>query len=133
MFENRSISIMTYPIETVLAEKLETLIARSVTNTRMRDFYDIHVLLNSEKQKIDYTTLQKALSATSMKRESTELMEEAENVLAALKESSLMQDLWKNYQRKFPYAADYSWDDVLWSVRILSFEAGLSVRKPSML
>lgn len=67
MFENRSISIMTYPIETVLAEKLETLIARSVTNTRMRDFYDIHVLLNSEKQKIDYTTLQKALSATSMK------------------------------------------------------------------
>ena len=133
MFENRSISIMTYPIETVLAEKLETLIARSVTNTRMRDFYDIHVLLNSEKQKIDYTTLQKALSATLMKRESTELMEEAENVLAALKESSLMQDLWKNYQRKFPYAADYSWDDVLWSARILSFEAGLSVRKPSML
>lgn len=60
-------------------------------------------------------------------------MKEVENVLAALKESSLMQDLWKNYQRKFPYAADYSWDDVLWSVRILSFEAGLSVRKPSML
>lgn len=133
MFEDRQISIMVYPIETVLAEKLETLIARSVTNTRMRDFYDIHVLLNSQSQKIDCTTLQKALSETATKRESTRLMKDAENVLAALKESSLMQDLWKNYQRKFPYAADYSWDDVMRSARKLSYEAGLSVRKPSVL
>lgn len=133
MFEDRSISIMTYPIETVLAEKLETLIARSVTNTRMRDFYDIHVLLNSEKQEIDYATLQKALSATSGKRESTELMKEAESVLVTLKDSVLMQDLWKSYQRKFPYAADYSWDDVMWSARKLAHEAGLTVEKPSVI
>ena len=92
--------IMAYPIETVLAEKLETLIARSVTNTRMRDFYDIHVLLNSKKQEIDYAMLQKALSATSSKRESTKLMKEAESVLVTLKNSFLMQDLWKSYQRK---------------------------------
>ena len=133
MFEDRSISIMTYPIETVLAEKLETLIARSVTNTRMRDFYDIHVLLNSEKQEIDYATLQKALSATSAKRESTELMKEAESVLVTLKDNALMQDLWKSYQRKFPYAADYSWDDVMWSARKLAHEAGLIVEKPSVI
>jgi predicted nucleotidyltransferase component of viral defense system len=133
MFEDRSISIMTYPIETVLAEKLETLISRSVTNTRMRDFYDIHVLLHSERQGINYTTLQKALSATSVKRESTELMKNAENVLVTLKESSLMQDLWKSYQRKYPYAADFSWDDVMWSARKLSSEAGLPVKKPSVL
>ena len=133
MFEDRSISIMTYPIETVLAEKLETLIARSVTNSRMRDFYDIHVLLNSKKQEIDYATLQKALSATSAKRESTELMKEAESVFAALKDSSLMQDLWKSYQRKFPYATDYSWNDVMWSVQELAYKAGLSVEKPSVI
>ena len=132
MFEERSISIMTYPIETVLAEKLETLIARSVTNTRMRDFYDIHVLLNSE-QKIDYETLQKALSATSVQRESSELMKEAESVLVALKDSSLMQNLWKNYQCKFPYAADYSWNDVIRSARILAHEAGLAVEKTSVI
>ena len=133
MFEDRSISIMAYPIETVLAEKLETIIARSVTNTRMRDFYDIHVLLNSEKQKTNYTTLQKALSATSAKRESTELMKDAEAVLITLKESSLMQNIWKNYQRKFPYAADYSWNDVMWSARKLAYEAGLPVKKPSVI
>lgn len=133
MFEDRKISIMTYPIETVLAEKLETMIARSVTNTRMRDFYDIHVLLNSGRQEIDYTTLQKALSATSIKRESTELMKDAEKVLTTLNESSQMQNLWKSYQRKFPYAADYSWTDIMWSARKLSLKAGLSVKKPSVL
>ena len=118
---------MAYPIETVLAEKLETLIVRSVTNTRMRDFYDIHVLLNSEKQEINYATLQKALSATSTKRKSTELMKEAENVLIALKDSPLMQNLWKNYQQKFSYAINYSWHDVMHSVRKLAYKAGLSV------
>ncbi len=131
MFEDRVIPIMAYPIETVLAEKLETLITRSVTNTRMRDFYDIHVLLNSERQEINDTTLQKALLATSIKRQSTELMKEAENVLVTINESSLMQDLWEKYQRKFPYAADDAWDDVMWSVRKLSYEAGLSVERPS--
>lgn len=130
MFEERKISIMTYPIETVLAEKLETMIARSVTNTRMRDFYDIHVLLNSGRQEVDYTTLQKALSATSIKRESTELMKDAEKVLTTLNESSQMQNLWKSYQRKFPYAADYSWTDIIWSARKLSLKAGLSVKSP---
>ena len=133
MFEDRSISIMTYPIETVLAEKLETLVARSVTNTRMRDFYDIHILLHSEKLGFDPATLQKALIATSSQRGTMEVMNEAEKVLSALTDSPLMQDLWKNYQRKFPYAADYSWHDVMKSARSLSYAAGLSVEKPSEL
>lgn len=60
-------------------------------------------------------------------------MEDAEKVLVAIKESSLMQNLWKSYQRKFPYAADYSWNDVMRSARKLSYEAGLSVGKPSVL
>lgn len=129
MFEERSISIMTYPIETVLAEKLETLIVRSITNTRMRDFYDIRVLLNSEGQKIDYVMLQKALAATSDQRGSAELLINAENVLVTLNESSQMQNLWKGYQRKYPYAADYSWDDVMWSARKLAHAAGLPVKE----
>ena len=125
MFEDRSIPIMTYPVETVLAEKLETLITRSVTNTRMRDFYDIHVLLKSEKQKIDYIILKEAVSATAVKRGSYELMKDAGKVLVTVKNSLLMQDLWKRYQRRFSYAEDYSWDDVIQSARKLAQEAGL--------
>lgn len=127
MFEDRSISVMTYPVETVLAEKLETMIARSVTNTRMRDFYDIHVLMLSESQTINHDTLQKALSATAMQRGTSHLMKNAENVLAALKESPLMRELWISYQRKYPYAGGISWDEVMRSARKLSIDAGLAV------
>lgn len=81
------------------------------------------------KDLVRNATLQKALSATSGKRESTELMKEAESVLVTLKDSALMQDLWKSYQQKFPYASDYSWDDVMWSTRKLAHEAGLTVEK----
>ena len=56
-------------------------------------------------------------------------MKEAESVLVTLKDSALMQDLWKSYQQKFPYASDYSWDDVMWSTRKLAHEAGLTVEK----
>ena len=127
MFEERSIAVMTCPIETVLAEKLETIIARSVTNTRMRDFYDIHVLLNSEGQKIDCGVLKKALSGTSRYRGSDGLMENAEAVLAAVEKSRVMRELWKGYQQKYPYASGYSWEDVMVSARKLSSDAGLSV------
>ena len=68
MFEDQDIAIMVYPIETVLAEKIETVIARSTTNTRMRDFYDIHVLLNSPKQVINQAVLSRALTATTLFR-----------------------------------------------------------------
>ena len=65
MFEDRSISIWTYNLETLLGEKLETIMARETANTRMRDFYDIHVLV---EQPIDYKVLYDAFMATSRKR-----------------------------------------------------------------
>lgn len=60
-------------------------------------------------------------------------MKDAEKVLTTLNESSQMQNLWKSYQCKFPYAADYSWTDIMWSARKLSLKAWLSVKKPSVL
>lgn len=89
MFEDRTIPIKTYPVETVLAEKLETIISRSITNTRMRDFYDIHLLL--QLHKIDYDIFELALERTAKKRESFSLLENAENVLKAVKSSDEMK------------------------------------------
>lgn len=68
MFEERSVSLWTYNLETLLAEKLETIMARGTTNTRMRDFYDIHIILRQEQ--IDSDVLHKAFLATSQKRKS---------------------------------------------------------------
>ena len=127
MFEDRTIPIMTYPIETVLAEKLETVISRSITNTRMRDFYDIHILLKS--QNIDADILALALERTAKKRGNFNLLENAESVLKIVKSDEDMKRLWNIYQKKFKYAGEYTWDEVIHSVRELSIEAKLDVAK----
>lgn len=127
MFEDRTIPIMTYPIETVLAEKLETVISRSITNTRMRDFYDIHILLKS--QNIDADILALALERTAKKRGNFNLLENAESVLKIVKSDEDMKRLWNIYQKKFKYAGEYTWDEVIHSVRKLSIEAKLDVAK----
>ena len=127
MFEDRTIPIMTYPIETVLAEKLETVISRSITNTRMRDFYDIHILLKS--QNIDADILALALERTAKKRGNFNLLENAESVLKVVKSDEDMKRLWDIYQKKFKYAGEYTWDEVIHSVRELSIEAKLDVVK----
>lgn len=127
MFEDRTIPIMTYPIETVLAEKLETVISRSITNTRMRDFYYIHILLKS--QNIDADILALALERTAKKRGNFNLLENAESVLKAVKSDEDMKRLWDIYQKKFKYAGEYTWDEVIHSVSELSIEAKLDVVK----
>lgn len=127
MFEDRTIPIMTYPIETVLAEKLETVISRSITNTRMRDFYDIHILLKSQNINADILAL--ALERTAKKRGNFNLLENAESVLKIVKSDEDMKRLWNIYQKKFKYAGEYTWDEVIHSVRELSIEAKLDVTK----
>ena len=127
MFEDRTIPIMTYPIETVLAEKLETVISRSITNTRMRDFYDIHILLKSQNINADILAL--ALERTAKKRGNFNLLENAESVLKIVKSDEDMKRLWNIYQKKFKHAGKYTWDEVIHSVRKLSIEAKLDVAK----
>ena len=127
MFEDRTIQIMTYPIETVLAEKLETVISRSITNTRMRDFYDIHILLKSQNINADILAL--ALERTAKKRGNFSLLENAESVLKIVKSDEDMKRLWNIYQKKFKYAGEYTWDEVMHSVRELSIETKLDVVK----
>ena len=127
MFEDRTIPIMTYPIETVLAEKLETVISRSITNTRMRDFYDIHILLKSQNINADILAL--ALERTAKKRGNFSLLENAESVLKIVRSDEDMKRLWNIYQKKFKYAGEYTWDEVIHSVRELSIEAKLDVAK----
>lgn len=130
MFEDRTIPIMTYPIETVLAEKLETVISRSITNTRMRDFYDIHILLKSQNINADILAL--ALERTAKKRGNFNLLDNAESVLKIVKSDEDMKRLWNIYQKKFKYAGEYTWDEVIHSVRELSIEAKLDVEKISV-
>ena len=92
MFEERSIPIYTYNIETLLAEKLETVMARGTANTRMRDFYDIHVILEQEKDSIVIENLQKAFLATSQKRDTVHLIPRFYEILDEINQSELMEE-----------------------------------------
>ena len=126
------IDIMAYPIETVLAEKIEAMLVRADTNSRMRDFYDMYILVQTQGEEIDPKTLVKALAATASKRKTTHLFPAAEEILTLLDSSVKMQDSWKQYQKSTSYAAEVSWHDVMWHVRKLCVESGLAVRKPSI-
>lgn len=130
MFEERSIELLAYNLETVLAEKLETVISRAAANTRMRDFYDIHILSQLYGSTLDAQTLADALYATARRRETTRLLVEAEDVLSEIANDPYMIKLWAGYCAKFRYASELSWDIVIDSVRSLCIKAGLAVELP---
>lgn len=119
LFEERTISILAYNLETVLAEKLETLLARGTANTRMRDYYDIYVLTNTREHNIDNAILKEAFVNTSEKRGSIGLLSDVHLILREVAESTVLLDRWKNYQRKFDYAVEVLWADVMESVSCL--------------
>lgn len=113
MFENRKINLWSYNIETVLAEKLESIIARTITNTRMRDFYDVYLLTKIYSEVIDYKILNLALKATSTKRNTITLMDNAEKVFDELLTDSGIINLWQRYQSNYNYANGISWNTVV--------------------
>ena len=117
MFENRSIKILAYNIETILAEKMETVLSRSIANTRLRDFYDLRILYDTVD--IDYEKLKSALFATSKKRNTFNILDSVNEILLQIEKDNGLQELWDNYQRKYDYAREYSWNDVMYSIKIL--------------
>lgn len=118
MFEDRSITILAYNIETILAEKFETVISRGITNTRMRDFYDIYMLL-SLNILVNHNYFVSALMKTSLRRGSNLLISDWKKLVSEIQEDKEMQDLWLAYQKKFDYAINISWNEVISAVKNL--------------
>ncbi len=119
MLEERSIDIWAYNLETVLAEKLETIITRTTTNTRMRDFYDIYILEQLHGNTLNQQTLHDALLATAHKRGTERRLTDAKDVLDEVESSPVMQKLWDSYRRKFSYAAELEWNIIMEAIRSL--------------
>lgn len=119
MFEERTILIWAYNIETIVAEKLETVISRGTANTRLRDFYDLYILQQEKTVSIDMEKLKLAFRATSRKRGSLSIVERGLLVLEQIKSDTEMQRLWGAYQKKYDFAAGYLWDEVMNSIQNL--------------
>jgi predicted nucleotidyltransferase component of viral defense system len=119
LFEDRTIAIMAYNLETMLAEKIETLLTRGIANTRMRDFYDLFALEAIQSRSIDTTVLKAAFHNTSDRRGSNTIIPSMDLILDEIEISPDMKALWKQYQRKFKYASTIGWDDVMQTIRKL--------------
>ena len=113
ILEEGTIPIMTYTIETILAEKFETISSRNITTTRARDFYDLYMLYGIYKDKIDKDTLQKAIERTSKYRGSFETVLQYREIVDLFHESEMPKELWEKYKKNNPYAKDIDFLDTI--------------------
>lgn len=112
LFDDRTIKIMAYNLETVLAEKLETVVTRGIANTRPRDFYDIYILYQLRGPECDRSVLKSALVETASKRKSIAVMSNYKIVLNNIAESEQMKGFWRKYQTDFDYAKDIDFMEI---------------------
>lgn len=119
LFPNETIEVWTYNLETVLAEKLETIISRGVASTRPRDRYDLFTLYHIRKDEIDFDVLREALANTVEKRGSKEAIDIWASQLNSIETDEYQKQLWTRYQRQFKYAQDISFEKSVQIVREL--------------
>ena len=113
ILEEGTIPIMTYTIETILAEKFETVSSRNITTTRARDFYDLYMIYSIYKDKIDKDILRKAIERTSKYRGSFEIVLQHKEIVELFRESETPKELWKKYTQNNPYVKDIDFLDTI--------------------
>jgi predicted nucleotidyltransferase component of viral defense system len=112
-FEDRVIEIWAYNIETILAEKVETILRRGVLNTRPRDFYDVYIFMKTQREAIDKNNFIAALHATSQRRMSLAALDDKDNTLNAIQADVLMKQRWDRYRKDNFYAGDIDFSQVM--------------------
>lgn len=125
LLEPRSIKILAYNLETVMAEKLETVISRGDQNTRSRDYYDIYILRKLQWQNITPDSLRLAVVATATKRNSLSIMERYGEILQAVSSSEVMSRRWLDYQSDFDYAKDILFSDICATIKEILDSLGI--------
>ena len=111
LLEDRSISVLAYNLETVLAEKLETVISRGEQNTRPRDYYDVYIIKKLQYGNVKPEVLKEALKTTVEKRGSANIVKNYKRIMKNVKASEVMQRQWRNYRKDFEYAKDIMFEE----------------------
>ena len=115
--DEKSYELWAYNIETVMAEKVETILRRGVFNTRPRDFYDTYILTTT--QKFDNAVFADALSATAKHRGTTEQIADVPSILYNIEESPELKTMWGKYRKQFSYAKDITYEQIMDSIKTL--------------
>lgn len=119
IFENKKIPIMAYTIETILAEKFQTIITRGILNTRLKDFYDIHVLMSLKANDIDNKTLVLAITNTFKKRKTLLDINEFNMIIDDLQNDKSIKRQWLEYRTKNNYAKEINYEDTINSLKMI--------------
>lgn len=113
MFEDKKVPVMAYTLETILAEKYETIIRRNIGTTRVRDFYDLYILFQSRKNEVRKEILNIAVNHTAAKRGSFDDLKEYKEICEELRSEEALQKLWENYIKENVYAAHLRYQDMV--------------------
>ncbi|MBU3106960.1 nucleotidyl transferase AbiEii/AbiGii toxin family protein [Clostridium gasigenes] len=128
LFDDRTIKVMAYNLETILAEKLETVISRGVANTRPRDYYDIYALHNLRNQKYNNAVLKSALISTATKRHSINNIYNYDKIISDVENSVKIQGFWKKYQKDFNYAREISFTNICSVIKTICNEINIDLQ-----
>jgi len=112
IFEDKKIPILAYTLETVIAEKYHSIATRGVFNTRMKDFYDLYILMTENKEKIDFNNLDLAIRNTFRKRETDLSTDEIIELIGEMRVNQRLISLWRNYQISAPYSNNIKFEDL---------------------
>ncbi len=113
IFEDKKINIMAYTIETIIAEKFESIISKNITTTRAKDFYDLYMLMNKHKKEVNDKNLVKAIENTFNKRNIEFNIDNFKEAVEMLKDSTALKRVFADYQSKLEYAKEVSFDDTI--------------------
>ena len=113
LFDDKTVPVMAYTLETVLAEKYETIIRRNIGTTRARDFYDLHTLYRSRKNEIRPDILKEAVLHTSQKRGSVDDIHDWKDIMTDIREEPALYQLWDNYASDNKYIGELAFHEVL--------------------
>lgn len=117
IFENKKIPIMSYTLETVLAEKFQTIVTRGLFNTRLKDFYDVYILINTKINELNKNNLIKAIKNTFERRETILNLEQFNEVIKDLADDDNINNLWNEYVSKNSYAKGIKFEDTINAIK----------------
>lgn len=120
LLEQKTIPVMAYTLETILAEKYETILRRNISTTRARDFYDLHILFRQRHDEIHPDVLRQAVNHTAAKRGSIPELAEWKDIVADMRIEPALAILWENYAKENSYASMFTFPDVLSTVEEVS-------------
>ncbi|WP_331000395.1 nucleotidyl transferase AbiEii/AbiGii toxin family protein [Proteiniclasticum sediminis] len=112
LLEDRNIQVLAYNLESIIAEKIETILTRADQNTRPRDFYDVYILHQFYHHQFEANALRDAIRATAENRSSFSVIRDHQSILPVIRDSMIMKQRWSSYQQDFDYARGVSFDDV---------------------